>query len=299
MKISKVLLVRKKSTYEIQALEHQESKFLALIQNNHESIKKVIQAHDEHKASLNLITQVLENKGISYEIKDRSKISQKITDVDLVISVGGDGTLLDASHFIHDQIPILGVNSSTSSSFGHFCLAQGHNFKHYLEAIANDNIQPIAILRLELLINNISQNDLILNEVLLTHPNPAATSRYLISINADFEEQRSSGIIIATPAGSTGTLKAALGQVMPIYIDDFQYLVREPGLRPNEVFKYQKGILNKRSCVKIVSKMRQAKAFIDGPHLSFDFNLGDEVMVRPSSKFLFAFIDKNVNEQFK
>lgn len=31
--------------------------------------------------------------------------------MDLVISVGGDGTLLQASHFLDDSVPIVGVNS--------------------------------------------------------------------------------------------------------------------------------------------------------------------------------------------
>lgn len=41
----------------------------------------------------------------------RSDLSQPISDVDLVITVGGDGTLLHASHFMDDSIPVLGVNS--------------------------------------------------------------------------------------------------------------------------------------------------------------------------------------------
>jgi NAD+ kinase len=41
----------------------------------------------------------------------RNHLSQPIRDVDLVIAVGGDGTLLRASHFLDSSVPILGVNS--------------------------------------------------------------------------------------------------------------------------------------------------------------------------------------------
>lgn len=41
----------------------------------------------------------------------RNYLTQPIRDVDLVITVGGDGTLLKASHFLDETIPILGVNS--------------------------------------------------------------------------------------------------------------------------------------------------------------------------------------------
>ena len=34
-----------------------------------------------------------------------------VSDVDLVLSIGGDGTLLETSHHLSDQIPVLGLNS--------------------------------------------------------------------------------------------------------------------------------------------------------------------------------------------
>ena len=43
----------------------------------------------------------------------------------------------------------------------------------------------------------------VINDVLIAHKNPAATSRYLLELNKTKEEQRSSGIWIATPMGST------------------------------------------------------------------------------------------------
>ena len=41
----------------------------------------------------------------------RDELREPIKDVDLVITVGGDGTLLEASHFLDSSIPVLGVNS--------------------------------------------------------------------------------------------------------------------------------------------------------------------------------------------
>lgn len=37
---------------------------------------------------------------------------QHLADVDLLIAVGGDGTVLSAAHFLdHGTIPLLGINS--------------------------------------------------------------------------------------------------------------------------------------------------------------------------------------------
>jgi NAD+ kinase len=41
---------------------------------------------------------------------------QHLADVDLMIAVGGDGTVLSAAHFLdHGTIPLLGINSDPIS----------------------------------------------------------------------------------------------------------------------------------------------------------------------------------------
>ncbi|KAG6755162.1 hypothetical protein POTOM_040978 [Populus tomentosa] len=48
---------------------------------------------------------------IDWEPILRTNLSQPIRNFDLVVTVGGDGTLLQASHFLDDSIPVRGVNS--------------------------------------------------------------------------------------------------------------------------------------------------------------------------------------------
>ena len=50
------------------------------------------------------------------------------SDADLVVAVGGDGTLLAASHNVVD-VPILGVNSAPGHSVGFFCAAKRPTFR--------------------------------------------------------------------------------------------------------------------------------------------------------------------------
>ena len=64
-----------------------------------------------HKDTIDLCQSVLENKSLDWTSVQRNNFSQPIRDVDLVITVGGDGTLLRASHFLDSSVPILGVNS--------------------------------------------------------------------------------------------------------------------------------------------------------------------------------------------
>lgn len=64
-----------------------------------------------HRDAINLCQDVLRRKLVEWETVFHNNLSHPIRNVDLVVTVGGDGTLLQASHFLDDTIPVLGVNS--------------------------------------------------------------------------------------------------------------------------------------------------------------------------------------------
>ncbi len=297
MKLRKVLVVQKKSTFQIQAQEHKEARFLKLIEEGNEVVNRVKIAHEEHMETLVAIEKELSSRGIQFECLWRSQLEKVVDDVDLIISVGGDGTFLDASHTVFD-LPVLGVNSSSSSSFGHFCMAKKENFAATLDAIESDKLSPLEILRLEVYINGEPVRELVLNEVLIAHSNPAATSRYIIEVGDMKEEQRSSGLWISTPAGSTGSMRSAGGVVMPIDDHQYQYFVREPCQRPGQHWQLLMGLVSGTTDTKIISEMRTGEIYIDGPHIIYPLTIGDELTLKRSKHSLLAYIDKDVNKIF-
>lgn len=297
MKLGKVLVVHKKSTYQIQAEEHKESRFLQLIESGSEVVSRVRLAHEEHMDTLSFVESELARLSIDYLSLPRSQVEGLVEDVDLMISVGGDGTFLDASHSLRN-VPILGVNSSTSSSFGHFCRANKNNFQECIEAIIDERIAPIDILRLELSIDGILIQELALNEVLIAHSSPAATSRYFLEVGGVTEEQRSSGLWVSTPAGSTGSMRSAGGSVSPIVSRSYEYLVREPYMRPGENFKLRNDLVPDTKTMKVKSQMRTGEIYVDGPHIIYPLSLGEELTIRASDYNLRAFIKEDVNDIF-
>lgn len=64
-----------------------------------------------HNEAINFCQEILRRKPVVWESMLRDNLSQPIHNVDLVVAIGGDGTLLHASHFMDDTIPVLGVNS--------------------------------------------------------------------------------------------------------------------------------------------------------------------------------------------
>ena len=296
-KLSRVLILFKKSTFQIQAVERKDPRFVRMLEEGNTAVARVKSAHDEHYATLEKLKSELDKRQISYECMARADLKQSADHYDLVISVGGDGTFLDASHFVRST-RILGVNSARSSSFGHFCLGNIDNVATVLDDVLNGKLSPHPLLRLQLFLNGKAIPELVTNEVLVCHSNPAGTSRYYMTIGAVREEQRSSGIWIGTPAGSTGSTKSAGGPIMPITDQHFQYIVREPWERPGQNFELKAGVLKKNERIALISGMRTGAMFIDGSHICHSFSLGDELTVQASEYDLMAYVDPKVNEIF-
>lgn len=297
MNVKKVLVLRKRTTYQIQVEDYHEERFVKLLEENSEIVKRVVTAHNEHLATVEAVHAELDRRDIKFCSVARSELIDPIKDFDLVISVGGDGTFIDASHFL-EEIPLLGVNSSKSSSYGHFCLAQGDNFPQVLGQILENKVKPSKIMRLELKLNGHVLHQKALNEVLVAHTNPGATSRYILEIGGKREEQRSSGIWIGTPAGSTGSLRSAGGTIQEISDLRYQYLVREPCQRPHENWCLFKGLLSRSEKILMTSEMRLGGIFIDGPHVEYPFSLGDELAIAPSHHDLTTYINPELNTIF-
>ncbi len=297
LKLSRVLIVYKKTTLQLQAMEFKEPRFLKLLEEGHSSVAKVKNAHDQHVGTLEEIEKVLKERGVEYESCHRADLDAKAKHCELLITVGGDGTFLDASHSL-GKVPILGVNSAPGSSFGHFCLANRENFSQVLDSILSGELKANKLLRLELSINGKPLKELVLNEVLIAHSNPAGTSRYIIKIDNNEEEQRSSGLWIGPPPGSTGAIKSAGGKILDICDDHYQYVVREAWTRPGQHYNFVKGTLSRQQSMIIVSQMRTGALYIDGQHIEYPFPLGEELTVRAAEDDLIAFVNPKVNNIF-
>jgi NAD kinase len=127
MTFEKILVVYKKSNYEKYILEDH---YLKL--KRHKALTKpLLDSHRNHYRSLEHVERVLKNMGVKFSMMVRSNaFSEK--KYDLVISVGGDGTFLDASQFMFNT-PLLGINSNPIESIGHFCPITSKQLQGFLQ----------------------------------------------------------------------------------------------------------------------------------------------------------------------
>ena len=164
---------------------------------------------EAHDAAL-LIESGAQARGVRAFIVDPNK--QLADDVDLVIGVGGDGTLLEASRLArpHD-VPVIGVNLGT---VGYLTTVPPDRIDGMLDAIAAGTLGVEHRMSITATtdsgITHTGINEIVLEKVM--------TQRLIeveVTINDHyFTRYRADGLIVATPLGSTAYSLSAGGPVV-------------------------------------------------------------------------------------
>lgn len=207
----------------------------------------------------------------------------------LVVTVGGDGTLLSASQWVTEGA-ILGVNSAPRSSVGHLALARREDFSRILGRIADGELQPIPVTRLAVELDGQPLRPA-LNDVLLTHASPAATSRYRLTLGRSSEEHRSSGLWVSTATGSTAGIRSAGGRSMPLRSRRLQFRARELYREAGGSADLDSGYLPPGGELAVESAMEQGFLFLDGSRRATPFPFGARAVFQASPEPLLLFAD--------
>lgn len=269
--IRKVLVVYKRSIFEqffkgSPLLKRRNSPAIA------RHLEKMLQAHQAHDRALQRVFQFLQEAGIPFEKADR-KEKVRLKSFDVILTVGGDGTFLEVSHQVKDQI-ILGINSVPTHSVGRYCCTDVENLPRVFEKLRSNRLKIRMLPRLTLTINGKTAAGGILNDFLVAHVNPALMSRYVLKIGAREEEQRSSGIWISTPSGSSAAMKSAGGPVIPIGKKSIVYKPRELHQAFNRKFVLIGGVLKPGQSLRVTSLIQEGMIYGDGIRIMIPFPYG-------------------------
>ncbi|PIR20117.1 MAG: hypothetical protein COV45_09095 [Deltaproteobacteria bacterium CG11_big_fil_rev_8_21_14_0_20_47_16] len=229
-----------------------------------------------HLATLDELYSLLKELGVDFE---SCKVGQLCSSegTDLVITVGGDGTVLTTSHYVTDK-PILGIKSFGQTSVGYFCGATQKTMRKYIQDLVAGKRKPTHLHRLQVLIDGKPLRELVLNEILFAHALPASMTRYELTVGRRKEEHRSSGVWISTAAGSTAAIYAAGGTPLPITSKQMEYLVREPYYH-GKYYRLVQGILSETARIQIRSHVAEGIISIDGSHIQYPAPEGAEITV--------------------
>lgn len=150
-----------------------------------------------HKNCVNDLTGILRHHNIDFQCVNRVELDrQHLANVDLVLAVGGDGTVLSSAHFLdHGTIPLLGVNSDPIQdsdrdtklktderrSHGALCMCTAKNMADQLAKVLYGGGTIQERTRIQCIVKStFSETKLVpaLNDILIANPSPAAVSRF-------------------------------------------------------------------------------------------------------------------------
>lgn len=262
-------------------------------QRGDETAKRLLKADASHQRTCETVLQTLQKRNIRTSVaslnRPTGKVKTALARADLVVTVGGDGTALGASHFVTNGM-LLGVNSAPGDSVGHFCATHRQNFALRLDEVLREQWQPTELTRLAVCLDNQPLPELALNDVLIAHDCPAATTRYLIKLDDFEEEHRSSGVWISTAAGSTAGIHSAGGRKMNLRSKRLQYLVRELYREVHggiiRDYGLERGMIEPSQTLTIASKMQEGWLFIDGARTAYRFPFGTRAQLRAADSKL-------------
>ena len=239
---------------------------------------------------MNNMIDFLSNKDIKLLIDESSDYENSHTNsvnhndfvetVDLIIVFGGDGTLLNSARkYLDYEIPILGINMG---KVGFLTDIKVDNFEKSLSDILDGNY---LIEERNLVSAKFNETHLYgLNEVVIHSGSYAQLMRYQLSVNDRIVyEQRSDGLIVATPTGSTAYALSAGGPIIHPSLDVWTILPMLPqslSSRPFIISSEEKVIIN-----LFDGPNEQAKICVDGQN-DIDLPFNEEIAISKMKKTL-------------
>ncbi len=150
-------------------------------------------------------------------IDQSDKLSIDGLNPEIVISVGGDGTLLSAFHHyqdISDKIRMVGIHTG---HLGFYTDWRDYEVKQLVDSLEHDNGQSVTYPLLDIKVNysgsSPSDYGLALNESTIKQISGSMVADVYIK-NQFFESFRGDGLCVSTPSGSTAYNKSVGGAII-------------------------------------------------------------------------------------
>lgn len=227
--------------------------------------QRVYSSHVRQRKAL----ETLQNK--IHSISDfiyREELSiPKVKEYPFLISFGGDNHFIYTARFA--QQSIIGINSDPLTSKGSLLYFDINSFLEFYEKDyekKNYTIEKWSMIEgiIEYPDNSTISTGKCISEVTIRNEFPDSMSRYLIRIQQEeWEEQKSSGLLLSTGVGSTGWFYNSLPHSIQIFDDPvfpkdasfFKSIAREPGLNRVQKYKFLYCTIYKTQMLEIISEM--------------------------------------------
>ena len=200
--------------------------------------------------------------------------------VDLVVTMGGDGTLLQAARLMRKcEVPILGVNMGT---FGYLTVINLNEMFDALEAVLAGNYRTEKRMMLDVAVHDERGESFecsVLNDAVINRGNYSRMVDLETHVDGEYlTTYRADGLIVSTPTGSTAYSLSAGG---PIVVPVLNTIILNP-ICPHTLTN-RPVILPEAAVLKVRLWTREAGAILscDG-QVTYNLKSGDVLSVRKS-----------------
>lgn len=203
-----------------------------------------------------------------------------LDEADLMVSVGGDGTLLRGARLAHPLgIPILGVNTGRLG-FLTEVEADDDGFAA-LARVFDGDVEFDARIALDARVNDLEEVHFALNEVTVRRVTSARLAPFGLALDGEtIAHLPSDGVIVSTPTGSTGYFLSAGGPIIHPAVD----ALGVAGLMPHTLFA-RPLIVPSDATVEITcdGELMSANLETDGI-VAADLHPGDRIIVNRAAE---------------
>lgn len=184
-------------------------------------IEELLNVLDEENIEIaieeNFLKLIDENNEIKKDISHFQTFQKLDGSYDVFISVGGDGTILQAVNFIRNRdIPILGINTGR---LGFLATVNKEEIRHTISLLLNNEYKisqrSLLSIRANPKVEELFDNHYALNEIAVSRKNTTS----MITVDTWLDDEYltaywADGLIVSTPTGSTGYSLSCGGPVI-------------------------------------------------------------------------------------
>lgn len=285
MSSARLLVLCKTTNWQLMRAEGELPRLRTRVQEGEATARQLLDNHRTHLMTLVRLRRFARQAG--YALRMRSQIGEAdAAAADLVVALGGDGTLLRASHAVGPQTPLVGINSAPEASVGYFCAAPGIALEDTLRDALGGRLKALSLARMAVHCGAQCISKRVLNDVLFANASPAIATRYRLDAPGGTEDQVSSGVWVGPPAGSTAAMLSAGGEVLPLERALLQFVVREPYLGALGAQRRLSGRVPSGAELSLTPTMRKAELYLDGLMGRYSVGIGQPVRFGVSDESL-------------
>ncbi|TGK20139.1 NAD+ kinase [Leptospira fluminis] len=253
--LQSVLVVVKRTKYELDVETYgsvEEYERIAALQNN--SFRRVYESHLRQLESRKRIQEIFPNAVLIF----REGLEEvDIASFDLIIALGGDNHFTYVAHHAVENL-VLGCNSDPATSVGALLSFHVEDIETSLKngwTDAKIEKWPLINVRIEYPDGRTVKTFQGVSEISIRNNSPDLTSRFLISHQGKAEEQKCSGLLVYTGAGSTGWVMSCENRDVSFDKQKPYFKVYCRELRKKENVKYKLDHFTVKESFRLISEM--------------------------------------------